>query len=67
MHLTWLPVLPRINVKTIAYKAWLAGNGAGGGVGNERFASVMEEGVKCISLTLPRTRMTLICSSVLNV
>lgn len=66
MPLTWLP---RINMKTIVYKAWL-GTGAGGVVGNQRFTSVTEDGVKCSScagVTLPRNKMTLICSSVLNV
>lgn len=61
MHLIWLTLLPRINVKTIAYKAWL-GTGTGGGMGNQRFISILEDGVRyssCAGVTLPRNYLNM--------
>lgn len=48
----------------------LAGKGAEGWVGNERFTSVVEDGVECSScagIILPRNQMNLISSGVFNV
>lgn len=69
MHLICLALLPSISVKPILYKAWL-GTGAEGWVGNERFTSVVEDGVECSSCAgkiLHRNKMNLISSGVFNV
>lgn len=68
MCLICLALLPSISVKPILYKAWL-GTGAEGWVGNERFTSVVEDGVECSScagIILPRNKMNLV-SGVFNV
>lgn len=68
MHLICLALLPSISVKPILCKAWL-GTGAEGWVGNERFTSVVEDGVECSScahIILPRNKIKL-SSGVFNI
>lgn len=69
MHLICLTLLPSTSVKAIWSKAWL-GTGAEGWVGNERFTSVVKDGVECSScagIILPGNQMNLISSGVFNV
>lgn len=69
MHLICLTLLPSISVKAIWSKAWL-GTEAEGWVGNERFTSVVKDGVECSScagIILPGNQMNLISSGVFNV
>lgn len=69
MHLICLTLLPSVSVKAISYKAWL-GTGAEGWVGNEKFTSVVEDGLECSSCAgtiLSRSKMNLISSGVFNV